>query len=100
VVKSRLEADSRVDQIAGLAAAGMATPACDFCGAASARSQRRRLMWETEGGDELVLADLCTRCSRHAEIDYIPDAGGAGRCQMIESWSSIQKAYRGMRRGN
>jgi hypothetical protein len=81
VAKSRVEADSRVDQTAGLAAGGMAAPACDFCGAACARSQRRRLTWETEGGDELVLADLCARCAAHA--DRLLDVyGGRGRASM------------------
>jgi hypothetical protein len=59
----------------------MATPACDFCGAACARSQRRRLTWKTEGGDELVLADLCARCADHA--DRLLDVyGGRGRASM------------------
>jgi hypothetical protein len=81
VAKSRVEVDSPVDQRAGLAAAGMATPACDFCGAACTRSQRRRLMWKAEGGDELVLADLCARCGAHA--DRLLDVyGGRGRASM------------------
>ena len=81
MVKSRVEADSPVDQRVGLATAGMATPACDFCGAACPRSQRRRLTWETEAGDELVLADLCARCAAHA--DRLLDVyGGRGRASM------------------
>lgn len=59
----------------------MATPACDLCGAVCARSQRRHLTWETEGGDELVLADLCARCAAHA--DRLLDVyGGRGRASM------------------
>jgi hypothetical protein len=81
VVKSRVEADSPVDQRAGLATAGMATPACDFCGAVCARSQRRRLTWETERGDELVLADLCARCAAHADR-LLALYGGRGRASM------------------
>jgi hypothetical protein len=81
VVKSRLEADSRVDQIAGLAAGGIAAPVCDFCGAACERSQRRRLMWETEGGGELVLANLCARCAGHADR-LLEVYGGRGRASM------------------
>ncbi len=81
MIKSRVEADSPVDQITGLAAGGTATPACDFCGAACARSKRRRLMWETEDGDELILADLCARCAAHA--DRLLDVyGGRGRASM------------------
>jgi hypothetical protein len=59
----------------------MAAPGCDFCGAAYAKKQRRRLLWETEGGDELVLADLCARCASYA--DRLLEAyGGRGRVSM------------------
>ena len=59
----------------------MAGPGCDFCGAAYARSQRRRLMWETEGGDELILADLCARCAARADR-LLEVCGGRGRASM------------------
>jgi hypothetical protein len=59
----------------------MAAPACDFCGAACPKGQRRRLMWETEGGDELVLADLCARCAAHADR-LLAVHGGRGRASM------------------
>ncbi len=38
-------------------------------------------MWESEGGGELVLADLCARCAAHA--DRLLDVyGGRGRASM------------------
>jgi hypothetical protein len=38
-------------------------------------------MWETEGGDELVLADLCARCA--ARGDRLLDVyGGRARASM------------------
>ena len=36
---------------------------CDMCGAARARSERRRLVWDTGLGIEVVLAELCRQCA-------------------------------------
>jgi hypothetical protein len=38
-------------------------------------------MWETEGGDELVLADLCARCASDADR-LLEVYGGRGRASM------------------
>jgi hypothetical protein len=81
LAKSSLVADPLVDQRAGLAAGGVAAPACDFCGAAYPKGQRRRLLWQTEGGDQLVLADLCARCASHADR-LLEVYGGRGRASM------------------
>ena len=40
-----------------------ASESCDLCGAARARSERGRLVWDSGLGNELVLADLCRRCA-------------------------------------
>lgn len=38
-------------------------------------------MWETQGGEELILADLCARCA--ARADRLLDVyGGRGRASM------------------
>lgn len=59
----------------------MAESRCDFCGAAYARSPRRPIVWQTEGGAELVLADLCARCA--ARADRLLDVyGGRARASM------------------
>lgn len=52
--------------------------ACDFCGAARARGERRRFVWNTGLGDELVLADLCGRCATEA-VRLLAVYGGHGR---------------------
>jgi hypothetical protein len=56
-------------------------PACDFCRAPCPRSQRRWLMWKTECGDDVVLADLCARCASHAD-QLLEVYGGRGRSSM------------------
>jgi hypothetical protein len=38
-------------------------------------------MWETEGGDELVLADLCARCAARADR-LLEVYGGRGLASM------------------
>jgi hypothetical protein len=51
---------------------------CDFCGAPRARGERRRFVWDTGLGDELVLADLCGRCANQADR-LLEVYGGFGR---------------------
>jgi hypothetical protein len=54
---------------------------CDLCGAPRARGERRRLVWDSGLGGELVLADLCGSCA--AEIDRLLVLyGGHGRSAM------------------
>jgi hypothetical protein len=75
VVESRLRADPPGDQVAGSAApGGVAVFRCDFCAAGCAKSERRRLIWETESDGELVLADLCPRCA--SEPDWLLETYG------------------------
>jgi hypothetical protein len=51
---------------------------CDVCGAPRARGERRRLVWDSGLGGELVLADLCARCA--GESDHLLETyGGRGR---------------------
>jgi hypothetical protein len=52
--------------------------ACDFCGVPRAQGERRRFVWDTELGDELVLADLCGRCATEAPR-LLEVYGGHGR---------------------
>jgi hypothetical protein len=52
--------------------------ACDFCGAPRARGERRRFVWDTGLGDELVLADLCERYAAEAPR-LLEVYGGHGR---------------------
>jgi hypothetical protein len=52
--------------------------ACDVCGAPRARGERRRLVWDSGVGGDLVVADLCARCA--AESDRLLELyGGRGR---------------------
>jgi hypothetical protein len=51
---------------------------CDFCGAARARSERHRFVWDTGLGTELVLAELCSRCAGEADR-LLEMYGGRGR---------------------
>jgi hypothetical protein len=54
---------------------------CDVCGAPRARGERRRLVWDSGVGGDLVLADLCGSCA--AEIDRLLVLyGGHGRSAM------------------
>jgi hypothetical protein len=55
-----------------------AVAACDVCGAPLARGERRRLVWDSALGGELVLADLCSRCAGQADR-LIEMYGGRGR---------------------
>jgi hypothetical protein len=74
-------ADPPDNQKTGSAAGSGAVVICDFCGVASARSERQRLMWETEADGELVLADLCARCA--SDADRLLDAYGVrGRASL------------------
>jgi hypothetical protein len=51
---------------------------CDFCRRALVRNQRQRLVWESGLGDEIVLADLCSRCATRAD-ELLERYGGHGR---------------------
>jgi hypothetical protein len=55
-----------------------AHPACDFCRGALRREERHRLVWEGPFREELVLADLCSRCATSAET-LLELYGGRGR---------------------
>ncbi|MGH3143688.1 MAG: hypothetical protein ACRDO9_11245 [Gaiellales bacterium] len=51
---------------------------CDFCGSARSPLERERVVWRSDVGTELVLADLCARCA--ADADRLLDLyGGRGR---------------------
>ncbi len=52
--------------------------ACDFCGAPRAGGERLRLVWDSELGGDLVLADLCDRCASQADR-LLEMHGGRGR---------------------
>lgn len=51
---------------------------CDFCRAELTRRERRRIVWETGIGSEVVLADLCGRCAARADA-LLERYGGQGR---------------------
>jgi hypothetical protein len=53
-------------------------PACDFCGAPLVRGDRRRLIWDSGVGGDLVLADLCSPCANKA-TRLLDSYGGHGR---------------------
>jgi hypothetical protein len=55
--------------------------ACDFCGATRARGERRRLVWDSGLGGDVVLADLCERCAGDADR-LLEMHGGRGRKAM------------------
>lgn len=58
--------------------AAVSAAVCDVCGAPRARGERRRLVWDSGLGGDLVLADLCGRCA--AEVDRLLELyGGHGR---------------------
>lgn len=59
----------------------VAGAACDVCGAALARGERRRIVWDTGLGGDVVLADLCSRCAANAER-ILEMYGGHGRNAM------------------
>jgi hypothetical protein len=52
--------------------------ACDVCGAARARGERRRLVWDSGLDGALVLADLCGRCAGQSDR-LLEIYGGYGR---------------------
>ena len=55
-----------------------AVPVCDLCGAPLVRAERRRLVWDSGVGGDLVLADLCAACA--SESDRLLQLyGGRGR---------------------
>jgi hypothetical protein len=59
----------------------VAGAACDVCGAALRRGERRRIVWDTGLGGDVVLADLCRRCA--ADGDRLLELyGGQGRSAM------------------
>jgi hypothetical protein len=43
------------------------TLACDVCGSARTRDERRRLVWEGDLATSLVLAELCRHCAASAD---------------------------------
>lgn len=51
---------------------------CDVCGALRERRERRRLVWNSELGGDLVLADLCARCAGQSD-QFLEMYGGRGR---------------------
>lgn len=52
-----------------------------MCGAPRARGERRRLVWDSGVGGELVLADVCGRCAGQADR-LLEMYGGHGRNAM------------------
>ncbi len=52
--------------------------ACDVCGYARARDERHRLVWESDPGTPLVLAELCRDCAASAD-PLLERRGGRGR---------------------
>jgi hypothetical protein len=58
--------------------AAVSAAVCDVCAAPRPRGERRRLVWDSGLGGDLVLADLCGRCA--AEVDRLLELyGGHGR---------------------
>ena len=51
---------------------------CDVCGKARTRGERRRLVWESDPGTLLVLAELCRDCATFAD-PLLELYGGCGR---------------------
>jgi hypothetical protein len=56
----------------------VARATCDMCGAARARSDRQRFVWDTGFGTEVVLAELCRDCAGQADR-LLEIYGGHGR---------------------
>jgi len=52
--------------------------ACDVCGCARSRNERRRLVWESDPATRLVLAELCHDCATRAN-PLLELYGGRGR---------------------
>ena len=52
--------------------------ACDVCGFARSRDERRRLVWESDPATRLVLAELCRDCATFADR-LLELYGGCGR---------------------
>ena len=51
---------------------------CDVCGSARSRDDRRRLVWEADPANRLVLAELCRDCAAFAD-PLLDLYGGRGR---------------------
>lgn len=58
--------------------AGLSAAWCDICGRPRERDERRRLVWDSGLGDDVVLADLCLRCATQVD-DFLDLYGGRGR---------------------
>jgi len=52
--------------------------ACDLCGGTRPRSERHRLVWESDSATRLVLAELCRDCASFAD-PLLELYGGHGR---------------------
>jgi hypothetical protein len=52
--------------------------ACDVCGHTRTRDERHRLIWESDPGAQLVLAELCRECATVAD-PLLELYGGFGR---------------------
>jgi hypothetical protein len=52
--------------------------ACDVCGRARTRDERRRLVWESDPANRIVLAELCRNCATFAD-PLLELYGGCGR---------------------
>jgi hypothetical protein len=61
--------------------AAVSAAVCDVCGAPRARGERRRLVWDSGIGGDLVLADLCGRCAARGDR-LLELHGGHGRNAM------------------
>lgn len=58
--------------------AAMSAAGCDVCGALLSRGERRRLVWNSGPGGDLVLAELCARCASQPDR-LLERYGGRGR---------------------
>jgi len=78
------------------ARAAAALIACDFCGAPHSPFERQRIVWNSDPGTELVLADLCSRCA--ADAGRLLDLyGGHGRNAIRLSRARRVAAFRATR---
>ena len=81
------EPKSRESRLGG--SPSLPAPSCDFCGTSLVRGERRRLVWRSQPGTELILADLCRHCVTEAER-LVDQHGGHGRAAIAlvdEGWS-------------